>query len=85
MTVSSFTPTSRPVLRIPTPSCTWARIDTTVACGVRALKKTVPLRSEKRALHVRQRSGRYCFSLPMRSHAVRFPAPRLPWSGHAGV
>jgi hypothetical protein len=54
MTVSSFTPTSRPVLRIPTPSCTWARIDATVAGGMRESKKTVPLRSLNRALHERQ-------------------------------
>jgi hypothetical protein len=78
MTVSSFTPTSRPVLRIPTPSCTCARIETTVAAGVRAPKNTVPFRSLKRALHVRQRSSRYCPSLPMRSHTLRFPAPRRP-------
>jgi len=78
MTVSSFTPTSRPVLRIPTPSCTWARIDTTFSCGMRELKKTVPLRSLNRALHVRQYSSRYCLSLPIRSHTLRFPAPRLP-------
>jgi hypothetical protein len=85
MTVSSFTPTSRPVLRIPTPSCTWARIDTTFAGGSGERKKAVPLRSEKRALQLRQYSNRYCRCLPMRSHTLRFPAPRLPRSGHDGL
>jgi hypothetical protein len=78
MTVSSFTPTSRPVFRIPTPSWTWARIDTTFPGGMRDPKNTVPFRSLNRALHDRQRSSRYCRSLPIRSHTLRFPAPRFP-------
>ena len=76
--MSSFTPTSRPVFRMPTPSCTWARIDTTFSGGMRDPKKTVPLRSENRALHVRQYSSRYWPALPIRSHTLRFPAPRFP-------
>ena len=84
MTVSSFTPTSRPVFRTPTPSCTWARIDTTFSGGSGERNRAVPLRSEKRALQLRQYSSRYCRSLPMRSHTLRFPAPRRPQSGHDG-
>ncbi len=78
MTVSSFTPTSLPVFRIPTPSCTCSRIDTTFPGGSGERKKTVPLRSLNRALHDRQYSTRYCLCFPDRSHTLRFPAPRLP-------
>ncbi len=78
MTVSSFAPTSRPVFRIPTPSSTCRRIDTTLSRGMRDPKKTVPLRSLNRALHDRQYSTRYCLNFPDRSHTLRFPAPRLP-------
>jgi hypothetical protein len=78
MTVSSFTPTSLPVFRIPTPSSTCRRIDTAFSGGIRDPKKTVPFRSLNRALQPRQYSSRYCPALPIRSHTLRFPAPRFP-------
>ena len=58
---------SRPVWRTPHPSATCSRTDSTFSGGSRESNRGVPLRSEKRALQVRQRSMR---SRPSRAVAA---------------
>lgn len=84
VTVSGWTPTNRAVLRVPTPSATWASTATTLSAGRRASYKGVPFRSEKRTLQVEQRSTRVRLG-PYRAGTVRLPWPRFPWSGQAGL
>lgn len=78
-----LTPVSRAVLRVPTPSATWARTAVAVVGASRAPNRGVPLRSENRALQVEHRSIRRVFPGPYREVTVRLPCPRFPWSGHA--
>ncbi len=77
VTVSLFTPANRAVLRVPTPSATWANTDTTVAAGSRVPNSGVPLRSENRVLHVEHRSTRVLLG-PYRAGTVKFPWFRFP-------
>ena len=79
-----WTPTNRAVLRVPIPSATWARTATTLSAGKRVSKSGVPLRSENRTLQVEQRRTRVWWG-PYRAGTVRFPWPRLPWSGQSGL
>jgi len=70
----------RAVARVPLPSRRCSNNATALSKGKRDSSKIVPLRSEKWALHARQKTMRMRWPLPLQPRKERFPFPRSLWS-----